>query len=246
MGETSHVRQLFFSQWSEEKGVFQTGFGTRLLLAGKLMKADRIVEATEVLEQLRADRPDDLQVLNNLCVGYIKTNRTDDARDLLLDAIERYPDNFPFHINLAEIYTRQGDLLRAMEQLDEAIRINPTLSHAWQQKGLLFIKLRKLPEALEAMDQAIVYDARNAALFMSAAILELQLKRHSRALERTDQALSIEPQLGPVHLVRAGALIELGRYDDASVALDRAAKFGMSARQIQSVRKQLESRKAGA
>ncbi len=232
--------------WSEEKGVFQTGFGTRLLLAGKLMKADRIVEATEVLEQLRADRPDDLQVLNNLCVGYIKMKRIDDARELLLDAIERYPDNFPFHLNLAEIYTQQGDVRRAMEQLDEAIRIKPTLSHAWQQKGLLLIKLRKLPEALEAMDQAIVYDARNAGLFMSAAILELQLKRHSRALERTDQALSIEPQLGPVHLVRAGALIELGRYDDASVALDRAAKFGMSARQVQSVRKQLESRKAGA
>ena len=232
--------------WNEEKGEFQTGFGTDLLRAGKLMKADMVGEATVLLEQLREERPDDLQVLNNLCVGYIKLKRMDDAQELLLDAIERHPGNFPFHLNLAEVYSNLGESLKALEHLEEALRINPSLSHAWQQKSLLLIKMRRLPEALEAMDQAIAFDARNARLFMSAAILELQLKHLDRALERANEALSIEPRFGPVHLVRAGVLIELGRFDDASIALDRAVQFGMPDQQVQSVRKRLEVRKAGA
>ena len=43
-----------------------------------------------------------------------------------------------------------------------------------------------------------------------------------------------------------GVLVELGRFDDASIALGKAAQFGMSDKQVQSVRKRLEARKAGA
>lgn len=232
--------------WNDEKVAFQTGFGAKLRQAGKLMNSGKAAEALVLLEGLRDERPGDVATLNNLSVSYLQANRMADAKAVLLDAVQRHPDYFPFRLNLAEIYRRERDGGNSLAQLDEALRINPTLSQAWQQKSSLMIAMRRIPDALDAMNKAILYDARNSRLFMSAAVLEYQLKRYPQALARADQAISVEPNSGPAHLVRATTLMELGKFDEAESALAQAERLGVSEKRISSTRKQLAARKAGS
>ena len=65
-------------------------------------------EAIAIFERLREDRPDMFEPYNNLAVLYAEQGRLDDARDVLLAALERRPDAVAY-ANLGDVYSRLAD-----------------------------------------------------------------------------------------------------------------------------------------
>ena len=82
----------------------------RLRLLHGILRAreGRPGEAIIIFERLRNDRPDMFEPYNNLAVLYAEQGRIDDARDVLLAALERRPDAVAY-ANLGDVYTRLAD-----------------------------------------------------------------------------------------------------------------------------------------
>lgn len=77
----------------------------RLRLADGILRAKegKTSEAIVVFEQLRSDRPDMFEPLNNLAVLYARQGRLEAARSVLTDALERHP-NATAYANLGDVY----------------------------------------------------------------------------------------------------------------------------------------------
>ena len=231
--------------WHDEKVVYKTGFGVELMQAGKMMARGETAEAIVLLESLHEQRPTDVATINNLSVAYMSTRQLDRAETLLVQSVERFPGYFPFRLNLAEIYNRQRQPERALEQLEHALELNPTLGQAHEQKGLILMRARRLTESLAAFEAASLYDARNPRSFLNAAIIEQELGNHASARDRARQAASIQPTLGAAHYIVALAAIELADWDEAQAALDQCRAVGFNAGRIDRAQQQLAARRGG-
>ena len=85
----------------------------------------RVSEAIDVFEALRRDHPDLPEPYNNLAVLYALQGRLDDARKILLDALDRQPDA-TMYANLGDVYAKLAH--RAYQQareLDPGIATSP-------------------------------------------------------------------------------------------------------------------------
>lgn len=77
----------------------------RLLHGILRAREGRVGEAIEVFETLRNDFPDLSEPYNNLAVLHAVEGRLDDAREILLGALERGPDPIAW-ANLGDVYTK--------------------------------------------------------------------------------------------------------------------------------------------
>lgn len=95
------------------------------LLHGMLRaRAGRVSEAIDIFEALRRDHPDMSEPYNNLAVLYAVDGRLDEARTILLAALERRPDAVAY-ANLGDVYTKLARrAYRHARELDPA-------GHAW-------------------------------------------------------------------------------------------------------------------
>ena len=75
----------------------------RLLHGVLRVREGRIAEAVDVFEGLRRDHPDMVEPYNNLAVLHAVEGRLEDARAILLAALERRPDA-TVYANLADVY----------------------------------------------------------------------------------------------------------------------------------------------
>ena len=74
----------------------------------------------------RAQRPDDVNVIDTLALIYIKKNLTDEGLRMLREAVKRQPGNAAFRLHLAAAWYQKGDRLMARKELEAARRANPT------------------------------------------------------------------------------------------------------------------------
>lgn len=77
----------------------------RMLHGVLLAREGRAGEAIDVFEALRRDHPDMSAPYNNLAVLHAREGRLEEARTLLLDALERRPDALAW-ANLGDVYER--------------------------------------------------------------------------------------------------------------------------------------------
>ena len=94
-------------------------------LALSLLCQQRWNDATAVLEQAIALKPDFAQAHSNL--GYARSRAGDSAGAIraFRDALRCNPGDVSFHISLAEELSRGGQSAEAIQQLDRAMALNP-------------------------------------------------------------------------------------------------------------------------
>lgn len=120
-------------------------------------------------------------------------------------------------------------LARSIAALQQELGRVPTKDASWAELGLLYLQ-----QARSTVDPALYSRAEGAfarSLVLRPADNDLALTgqaslaatRHdfAEALTLTDQALAANPASPTTYAVRVDALVELGRYDEAQVALDR-------------------------
>jgi tetratricopeptide (TPR) repeat protein/tRNA A-37 threonylcarbamoyl transferase component Bud32 len=138
------------------------------------------------------------------------------------------PNEWQAYVNLAAAYTEQGRAEDAAVQLDRAVALRPVQGLAAihrnrarlrQQAGDLVIAAEELGQAAAAEPAANV--ATRAADYLQKARLLEKAGRHSDAIAAADNCLKLESRDPAAHRTRAEALLYLGRYAEAIVALDR-------------------------
>ncbi len=117
-------------------------------------------------------------------------------------------------------------------RLQAAVRADP--SDPVSQRDLGFALLQRVREtadpslyapAAAAFEAARTLDPGDALVLVGIGGLQLGKHQFAEALVNGQQALAMSPRLGPAHAVVVDALVELGRYDEADMAVQEM--FGL-------------------
>jgi tetratricopeptide (TPR) repeat protein len=112
---------------------------------------------------------------------------------------------------------------KAVERLQEAVKICPEFVEAWNNMGVNYLRMGKQKEAESAFLKALENDAESVPALRNLGFLYLQAERHGDALPvllkareaRGDKDLYLETYLGH-------ALYGVGRYQEAEAVLKGA------------------------
>jgi hypothetical protein len=97
--------------------------------------ADRLEKLAKT-RALTADESADLGAL------YIRLGKPEKALNVLAPAARKFPDHFRISANLGTAFQYNGDLERAITQLEEAVRLAPARLKPFEQAHLKLLKLR--------------------------------------------------------------------------------------------------------
>lgn len=141
---------------------------------------------------------------------------------------------------IGEIYYELGDLTRALEFFEQALSLDIENAFAWNGKGNALCKLGKYREALEAYENLLTLDYESLPARYNKGIvlsrLKARLKNSGESLENQFQTafkkyLELSGKLSENKIGSEGwkcrglAFAELGEYEEAIKAFDRAAEY---------------------
>jgi tetratricopeptide (TPR) repeat protein len=83
----------------------------------------------------------------------------------------------------------------ALDQFDEALRIEPKNTEAWIKKGTALERLQRVDEAITAYDEAIAADSSTATAYLFKAGVYNRQKKYAEALQCYEKALSAQQKV---------------------------------------------------
>jgi tetratricopeptide (TPR) repeat protein len=134
--------------------------------------------------------------------------------------------------DLAEEWNKKGDALdmqgkydEAIEDYDEAIRLDPNSASAWCGKGTALANLGKYDEAIKALDEAIRLDPNFAGAWANKGGALRSQGNYQEALIACNEAIRLDPKLEAAWNNKGSALNDKGDYDKAIAAFDEAIRL---------------------
>ena len=227
------VRLRWRDEQRDAKDEFVRGFHGRLGLAERLLRHGESRAAATMLESLREAEPDDMTLLNNLAIAYRLTGRPHLAYEVLRHGIGVHPDYYLFHYNLANLHEERGQARLAVEHYGHAIELAPSLTSAYERKGLLLIREGDYDAAKAVFAAMTPYGERAIALYYTA-LVEGERSQWPAVVESLQRAVRLDPELTKGHIFLGRAYAEMGRFDEARLALARAEVLGTHARDLAS------------
>jgi tetratricopeptide (TPR) repeat protein len=229
----------FSDPWHAERLNYRSGFGGGMLRAAELMKQNKVTEAVTLMEQLRAQDPDDRQLINNLSVAYRNIGQVDRAFSVLQDGLRRHPDYYPFHLNISADYQRIEDNEKALFHLERVLEISPTFALAYERIGNIQLYSGNSEKALVAFLQAERHDPDNATYALYSGVMLSRQERWAEAIDHLTRATELNPGLASAWIPLGSAQAELRRFGAAKVSLDRAQALAPDSQFLDRARKRL-------
>lgn len=140
------------------------------------------------------------------------------AKEPPKDAVDLY--------NKALVAVKEGHREKAVEQLQAALKIDPTFVAALNGLGVQYLRLSKYQEAYEAFSKGLKLTPDSFILHLNSGMCLFYMSRFSEAELEFRAALQKNEASGAAHLYRARALIGLNHLDEAAVDLKRAIAIG--------------------
>jgi Tfp pilus assembly protein PilF len=119
-----------------------------------------------------------------------------------------------------------GDQTKALEELDKALELYPNFMAALNQLGVQYMELKNWEKAGEALRKAIGIAPEAFHPRLNYGIVLLQLKRYKDASAELNIAVQKDSSSGTAHLYLGRAMVSLGNYDAAEIALRQTISIG--------------------
>lgn len=191
-GSGSVPRQMA-EEWSIREGEFSKSVANLTSSAIQLVQSGRMNDGIAMMEQLRSDNPDNVELLINLACAYQDNRQPEKATALLEKALKANPERDSTLVNLASLYINLGDYPKAIDYADRALKSNPTFGPAFFNKGNALALLNKFDEALAAYREGVRYDPRNGKIHAAIASALTKLKRIEEARREAQRSIELEP-----------------------------------------------------
>ena len=172
---------------------------------------------------------------NQFLIADIREAR-DAAEGLARRAIALDPTNAEAYACLAGSLTVRGDLDGARREADRAVALCPNLASAQMQQGVYLINSGQAREGLAAAEKALRLDPRSPIRPLQLLLLAIghyYCREYQTAIEAAREATRTYPDYPRPHWWLAAALGQLGRTDEAKVALEKAVALAPRAFEIQ-------------
>jgi tetratricopeptide (TPR) repeat protein len=149
-------------------------------------------------------------------------SRYDLAEQELRQALGEEPNDPAAHALLAMCLSRRKDHAGAIETAERAVGLAPDLAFAHYALANALHFADRESEAAVAIDQAINLDPLNSSFQGMQASIRFARRDWAGALESADAGLRLDPQDDVCTNLRAMALVQLGRRDEAGAAIQGA------------------------
>ncbi len=126
--------------------------------------------------------------------------------------------------NRGNAYSDLGQYARAIQDYDEAIRLNPNDDKAFYNRGGAYYGLRQYARAIQDYDEAIRL-TNDAYAFSNRGNAYGNLGQYARAIRDYDEAIRLKPNDAYAFYDRAGAYYGLGQYARAIKDYDEAIRL---------------------
>jgi tetratricopeptide (TPR) repeat protein len=141
------------------------------------------------------------------------------------DTVAKRPGNPRAHYNLGVALGPVERIDEAVEQYDQALRINPDYTEAHYNLGVALGQLGKIDEAIEQYKQALRINPDYAEAHDNLGTALRQLGKIDEAIEQYKQALRIMPDFAMAHYNLGNALRQAGKIDDAIAHYQQALRI---------------------
>lgn len=169
------------------------------------------------------------------------------AVEHMKEAVRLSGNNPEFTVQLGQMYLALDNIPQARLQAETTLQSHRDRADAWALMGDVQTRQADYANALESYHRALLIQSDYPSVQLSVADLYRQLGRPSRSLATLDRMVDMHPSdydHGEAQLVRALALIDLEREDEAVVAL-KAAGNGLPSgnlnRQVQLITAQYKT-----
>ena len=181
------------------------------------------------LEKKCKQTPDNVVTFHHLGLVYMKAGRIEDAIKSLERCIEIDDQANQPMINLGAIYFGQGDLDKAQELNEMAVRVQPdTSAQAHANLGLIYQQRNELDKAVECYEKAIRNDPDLGTAWMNLTSVLTMKGEDERAVTAARKGVELEPESGLAYNNLAVALFFSEQFDEAMKALDKAKELDYS------------------
>ncbi|MEM7627026.1 MAG: tetratricopeptide repeat protein [Planctomycetota bacterium] len=157
----------------------------------------------------------------------LQHDRFDEAAGVLRQGLAQNPDDALTHAMLGYALTERAEaeeLGEAEGHLGRAIMLSPDLPFAYYAMGTLRLKQRDATRARQDVDAALRLDPYDADHYALRAQIEIAARRWADAAEWAEKGLAVDAEHMACTNIRALALSNLGRRDEANRAIDAALK----------------------
>jgi tetratricopeptide (TPR) repeat protein len=115
----------------------------------------------------------------------------------------------------ANAYNEKLQLDQAIQDYNQAIRLNPRHADAFSNRGAAYVRKRDYHRAIQDYDEAIRLNPRHADAFSNRGIAYARKRDYDRAIQDYDEAIRLKPDHVSAWYARGNAYRRLGDYDQA-------------------------------
>lgn len=188
-------------------------------------KQGRVGEAVALLQRLEVDNPDWIAPHELLVEIHYQAGRWGEAESEL-KWLEHHAIEHPrLSLMAAGIALLRRDLAAALELLDYAGHVEPTLAGVNTLLGTARFRLGQHEAAIEAFERALQQNPADASALDGLAAIYLHRREYERAAGFALEALEHDMQLYRAHYHLGVALAHMNRPQEATAALDAASRL---------------------
>jgi lipoprotein NlpI len=125
-------------------------------------------------------------------------------------------------------YLSKRDLDHAMQDLDQAIRLNPNYAEALSNQALIYYDRGDYDRAIQNLDQAILLNPNSAEMLSNRGNSYAGKGEFDLAIQDVDQAIRLNPSYAPAYVIRGSAYVGKGEFDRAMQDFDQAVQINPS------------------
>jgi tetratricopeptide (TPR) repeat protein len=157
--------------------------------------------------------------------GWHQTAYWQDSLTLWTHTLDCTRDNAIAHLSAGNALDQRGRTQEAIDEFQEALRINPRMADAYCNLGAAFLKQRRVQDAIEQCLQGLRIEPSNPRILFNLGNALFSAGRVDDAISEYRQALSVDPTMADAEGNLGAALVHQGLDGEGIAALEESLRL---------------------
>ena len=129
------------------------------------------------------------------------------------------------YLRLGNVAYSYGDLAKAIENYDKALKLKPDFESALYNKGNALDDSQKFIEAIDCYSKVLSLNPKNEKAWYNKGVALLHLEKHIEAIQSFDRATELKPDYEKAWNNKGVAYHYLGQYPEAVKCYDKVLEL---------------------
>ncbi|EDW08122.1 Bardet-Biedl syndrome 4 protein homolog isoform X1 [Drosophila mojavensis] len=195
-------------------------------LAELYRKEKEYQKAIDVLEACLHLTPENVEVLTEISVLYLKINETQRAFDRLAEIVNFAGNCEPKGLlALGAILQSRNDVDGALSKYSQIADAEPEIAELWNNIGLCFFKKQKFIVAISSLRKSIWLSPLNYNALYNLSLIYIASEQYASAFHTLAAAINLRKDNAECYMLLGLCLRKLDDMENAFVALERACSL---------------------